>query len=94
MDLGKIGDQNVEFLKGHLFLFCAMKLAQPFKRYDHSKIEKGEKKCQNMKNFIFFHIISSLSQFFCFFYLVWFRSRALILRKTFLKPYNLDTFIF
>ena len=43
MDLGKIGDQNVEFLKGHLFLFCAMKSAQPFKSYDHSKIEKGEK---------------------------------------------------
>ena len=55
MDLGKIGDQNVEFLKGHLFLFCATKLAQPSKSYGHSKIEKGEKKCLNMKNFIFFH---------------------------------------
>ena len=44
MELGKIGDQNVEFFKGHLILFCATKLVQPFKRYGHSKMEKGEKK--------------------------------------------------
>ena len=50
MDLGKIGDQNAEFLEGHLFLFCATKSAQPFKSYGHLKIDKGEK---NMKNLIF-----------------------------------------
>ena len=44
MELGKIGDQNVEFFKGHLMLFCATKSVQPLKRYGHLKMEKGEKK--------------------------------------------------
>ena len=53
MELGKIGDQNVEFFKGHLMLFCATKSVKPFKRYGHLKMEKEEKKSQNVKNFIF-----------------------------------------
>ena len=53
MELGKIGDQNVEFFKGHLILFCATKLVQPFKRYGHSKMEKGEKKVNIWKISIF-----------------------------------------
>ena len=44
MELGKIGDQNVEFFKGHLMLFCATKSVKPFKRYGHLKMEKEEKK--------------------------------------------------
>ena len=44
MELGKIGDQNVEFFKGHLMLFCATKSVQSFKRYGHLEMEKGEKK--------------------------------------------------
>ena len=53
MELEKIGDQNVEFFKGHLILFCATKLVQPFKRYGHSKMEKGEKKVNIWKISIF-----------------------------------------
>ena len=44
MELGKIGDQNVEFFKGRLMLFCATKSVQSFKRYGHLKMEKEEKK--------------------------------------------------
>ena len=42
MNLGKIGDQNVEFFKGHLFDFSAIKLAKPIKSYGQSKIGKGK----------------------------------------------------
>ena len=52
MELGKIGDQNLEFFKGHLMLFCATKSVQSFKRYGHLKMEKGEKKSKN-EDFIF-----------------------------------------
>ena len=67
MDLGKIGDQNVEVFKGRPSVFCATKSVQPFKSYDRSKIGKGEKKHKNVKNLTFIHINMSLSQFFVFF---------------------------
>ena len=67
MDLGKIGDRNVEFFKGRPSVFCATKSVQPFKSYDRSKIGKGEKKHKNVKNLTFIHINMSLSQFFVFF---------------------------
>ena len=44
MELGKIGDQNVEFFKEHPMLFCATKSVQPFRRYGDLKMEKGDKK--------------------------------------------------
>ena len=53
MELEKIGDQNVEFFNARLMLFCATKSVKPFKRYGHLKMEKEEKKSQNVKNFIF-----------------------------------------
>ena len=56
MDLGKIGDQNVEFFKAHPSLFCATNSVQLFKSYDCSKIGKGEKKRRNMEDLIFIHI--------------------------------------
>ena len=49
MELGKIGDQNVEFFKGHLMLFCATKSVQPFRRYGHLMMEKREKKSKYEK---------------------------------------------
>ena len=67
MDLGKIGDQNVEFFKGRPSFFCATKSVQPFKSYDRSKIGIGEKKRKNLKNLTFLHRNMSLSQFFVFF---------------------------
>ena len=51
MDLGKIGDQNVEFFKGRPSFFCATKSVQPFKSYDRTKIGKGEKEHKNTKKF-------------------------------------------
>ena len=42
MNLGKIGDQNVEFFKGHLFVFSATKLVEPMESYGESKIGKGK----------------------------------------------------
>ena len=53
MELGKIGDQNVEFFKGHLMLFCATKSVKPFKRYGHLKMEKEEKKVKMWKTSFF-----------------------------------------
>ena len=70
MELGKIGDQNVEFFKGHPMLFCATKSVLPFKRYGHIKMKKGEKKSKYEKkcffphSFVFntfFFILSTLS---------------------------------
>ena len=42
MNLGKIGDQNVEFFKGHLFFFGPTKSVQPFKSYGQWKARKGK----------------------------------------------------
>ena len=44
MNLGKIGDQNVEFFKGRPSFFCPTKSVQPSKSFDRTKIGKGEKK--------------------------------------------------
>ena len=55
MELGKNGDQNVEFFKGHPILFCATKSAQPFRSNGHLKLEKGEKKSKHEK----FHFFTS-----------------------------------
>ena len=66
-ELGKIGDQNVEFFKGRLPFFCATKSAQPFRSYGRLKIDNGEKKCKNVKNLIFFHESMSLSALFVFY---------------------------
>ena len=55
MELGKIGDQNVEFFKGHLMLFRATKSVQPFRRYGHLKMEKEEKKSKYEKINVFPH---------------------------------------
>ena len=52
MDLGKISDQNAEFLEGHLFLFCVTKSAQPFKSYGRLKIDEREINRKNMANLI------------------------------------------
>ena len=67
MDLGKIGDRNVEFFKGRPSVFCATKSVQPFKSYDRSKIGKGEKEHKYMKNLIYIHVNMSLSLFLVFF---------------------------
>ena len=67
MDLGKIGDQNVEFFKGRPSFFCATKSVQPFKSYDRSKKENGEKERKNTKNLIFIYVNMSLSLFLAFF---------------------------
>ena len=66
MELGKNGNQNVEFFKARLMLFCATKSVKPFKRYGHLKMKKGEKKSKYEKDF-FFLIISSSIHFFSFF---------------------------
>ena len=63
MELRKIGDQNEEFFKGHLMLFCATKSVQPFKRYGHLKMEKGEKKSK-YENFYFFPYSFVFNTFF------------------------------
>ena len=72
MELGKIGDQNVEFFKGHLMLFCATKSVLPFKRYGHIKMKKGEKKSKYEKKCFFPHSFVFNTFFFHSFYLVWF----------------------
>ena len=55
-DLGKIGDQNVEFFKVRLYFFCATKSAQPFKSYVRLKIDKDKKKMQICEKSHFFII--------------------------------------
>ena len=67
MNLGKIGDQNVEFFKGRPSFFCATKSVQPFKSYDGSKIGKGKKERNNMKNLFLIHVNTALSLFLVFF---------------------------
>ena len=67
MDLGKIGDQNVEFFKGRPTFFCATKSVQPFKSYDSSKIGKGEKRTRKYEKSHFYscqHVLVAVSCIF------------------------------